>query len=179
MPTLAQHYDAVLLHFKNYPERLPFGQPEHEGLRKFVESGGGLIVAHFGCGAFQEWDGMVKTIGRVWNPEFRAHDKYGPFEVRIADAEHPITQGMDAFKTEDELYTCLDGAEPIRVLCDAVSNVDGKTYPMGLIPENGKGRVFLCTLGHDVNAFQSEGTRTLYRRAVAWAAGLEPLPAED
>ncbi len=169
---LLKHYDAVVLHFKNYADRLPLGEAVRNGLQRYLKDGNGLVVAHFGCGAFQEWNEFEQCIGRVWNPKFRAHDRYGPFEVRIVDGNHPITRGLKNFKTEDELYTCLDGTTPIRALCDAVSNKDGKVYPMGLVLEGGPGRVFNCTLGHDVNAFQSAGTRTLYRRAVAWAAGV-------
>lgn len=167
---LLDQYDALVLHFKDYAERLPLGEPVWSGLQRYVDSGGGVVVAHFGCGACQEWPGFVDVVGRVWDPELRGHDPYGPFDVRVVDDTHPVTKGLAAFKTEDELYTCLAGDTPIRVLCESTSVVDQKVYPMGFAVE-GK-RVFNTPLGHDVNAFQSEGARELYRRAVAWAAGL-------
>ncbi len=169
---LLSHYDAVLLHFKNYTERLPLGSEVWSGLEGYVQQGGGLVVAHFGCGAFQEWNGYVNVAGRVWNPAFRAHDPYGPFQVRVTEPNHPITQGLAAFETRDELYTCLDGAPAIQVLCEATSVVDQKPYPMGFVLRPGQGRVFHSTLGHDVAALKSPGTRDLYRRAALWAAGL-------
>jgi len=169
-----KHYDAVLLHFKDYADRLPLGERVRAGLDRFVSEGGGLIVAHFGCGAFQEWDGFVRVAGRVWDPALRPHDPYGPFDVRITDDGHPVTQGMEDFTTEDELYTCLVGETPVQVLCEATSKVDEQPYPMGFVLRVGEGRVFHCPLGHDVNALKSEGARKLYRRATAWAVGLEP-----
>lgn len=169
---LLKHYDAAMIHFKNYPERLKYGKEIWDGLRAYVDNGGGLLIAHFGCGAFQEWDQFVQVIGRVWNPTFRAHDPYGPFDVRIADPQHPITQGMAPFATTDELYTCLDGAPPIRILCEATSKIDQKPYPMGFVLQPESKRVFHCTLGHDVQALRSEGSRLLYRRAALWAAGI-------
>jgi len=168
---LLDHYDAVLLHFKNYAERVPLGQAVGAGLERFVASGKGLVIAHFGCGAFQEWDGFVNVAGRVWNPEKRAHDPYGPFLVQMTAQSHPITRDMESFQVEDELYTCLDGATPIQVLCQATSKVDQEDYAVGFTTPAGEGRVFHCTLGHDVNALQSEGARQLYRRAAIWAAG--------
>ena len=171
---LLKHYDAVLIHFKNYSERLPLGEPVWRGLAAYMEQGGGLLIAHFGCGAFQEWDGFVQWAGRVWNPAMRAHDPYGPFEVRIADATHPITSGMETFPTQDELYTCLDGTPAIHVICDAVSKVDKEPHPMAFVVDGVPGGAFHCTLGHDVPALEAEGTRALYRRAAAWAAGLAP-----
>lgn len=170
---LLEHYDGVMIHFKNYHQRLPLGREVWDGLRNYVEQGGGLIVAHFGCGAFQEWDGYVQVAGRVWNPAARAHDPYGPFEVHVVDAAHPITREMNDFNTQDELYTCLDGAPKIQILCEATSKVDGKPYPMGFVHGPGKGRVFHCPLGHDVNALSAEGPRELYRRGARWIMGLD------
>jgi hypothetical protein len=38
----------------------------------------------------------------------------------------------------------------------------------------GKGRVFLCVLGHDVKALSFKDVQELYRRGTAWSAGLAP-----
>lgn len=170
-PLLA-HYDAAVLHFKNCSERLAFGPEVWTGLDRYIASGHGLVIAHFGCGAFQEWSDYVKVAGRIWNPEKRAHDPYGKFQVRVVDAAHAVTNGMADFDTEDELYTCLDGSAPIHVLCEATSKVDQEPYPMAFVVGDLAGRVLHCPLGHDVNAFRAPGTRELYRRATAWAAGL-------
>jgi len=170
---LLKHYDGVMIHFKNYSQRLPLGKEVWDGLRAYTEQGGGLIVAHFGCGALQEWDGYVQVAGRIWNPAARAHDPYGPFDVHIVDTVHPITRTMKDFSAQDELYTCLDGAPKIQVLCEAISKVDQKPYPMGFAYGPGKGRVFHCPLGHDVNALSAEGPRELYRRGARWILGLD------
>lgn len=169
---LLDHYDAAVLHFKNYSERLVFGPEIWSGLDRYIASGHGLVIAHFGCGAFQEWSDYVKVAGRIWNPEKRAHDPYGKFQVRVVDAAHAVTNGMADFDTEDELYTCLDGSTPIHVLCEATSKVDQEPYPMAFVVGDLAGRVLHCPLGHDVNALRAPGTRDLYRRATAWAAGL-------
>lgn len=170
---LINHYDTTVFHFKNYEERLPLSEACLAGLAAYVASGKGLVIAHFGCGAFQDHPEFAAVAGRIWNPAFRAHDPRGAFNVHIKNPDHPITQGLEAFETTDELYTCLDGNTPITVLCDAVSVVDNKTYPMAFIVEETGGRVFHSVLGHDPVAFESAGVRDLYRRATAWAAGLE------
>ena len=170
---LLNHYDAVVLHFKNYAERLPLGKECLDGLAAYAASGKGLVVVHFGCGAFQEYKEFVNVAGRVWNPAFRPHDPRGAFTVHVTDEKHAITQNISDFETTDELYTCLDGNTPITVLCDAVSSVDGKAYPMAFVVEGTGGRVFHSVLGHDPVAFQSAGVRSLYRQATAWASGLE------
>ena len=117
--------------------------------------------------------------GRAWNPKLRGHDPFGKFQVKIVDAEHPVARGMKAFATTDELYTCLDGDAKIRVLAEATSKVDGKRYPMAFTLTYGRGRVFHCVLGHDAPSLEFPEVGALYRRATAWAAGLEPEPAEQ
>jgi type 1 glutamine amidotransferase len=171
-------YDVVVAHFKNYDPEIP-GRAGHDNLAKFVEQGGGLVVVHFACGAFQEFrDDFVKLVGRVWNPEFRGHDRYGEFAVEPTAADHPITHGLGAFKTTDELYTCLDGDTPITVLARARSVVDKKYYPMAFVLDYGKGRVFHTPLGHDVAALGNASTAELLRRGTAWASGLEVQPGK-
>ncbi len=174
-------YAAVVVHFKNYDPAIP-GRAAFDRLRDFVHDGGGLVLVHFACGAFEEFrDDYEDLVGRVWfgatPPAGRAqHDPHGPFTVNLTDVDHPVTKGLTSFSTTDELYTCLEGDAPIQVLAEAVSARDGATYPMAFVTEVGKGRVFHCVLGHDVAALTNEPVARLYCRAAAWAAGLEPAP---
>jgi type 1 glutamine amidotransferase len=165
--------DVIVMHFKNYDPAVP-GPEGQQNLERFVRDGGGLVLVHFACGAFQEWPEFVKIAGRVWNPKMRGHDPHGTFRVEIADPNHPITRGLEPFEITDELYTCLDGQTPIQVLATAVSKVDQKVYSMGFVLQYGKGRVFQSPLGHDTGALSAEGAGELFRRGTAWAAGLEP-----
>lgn len=169
------NYSTVVLHFQNWQTAGP-GLAARQRLSRFVEAGGGLISLHFACGAWQgEWPGFVDILGRVYDPKLPPHDPYGKFHVRIVDSEHPLTRGMASFDTTDELYTCLTGDRPIHVLASATSILDKKDYPMAFVREYGKGRVFLTTLGHDVNAITNSSVPELIRRAAAWTARLEPV----
>lgn len=166
-------YRAVVLHFKNYDPNVPSDEARRR-LERYVRGGGGLVLVHFACGAFQEWPGFVELAGRVWNPKLRGHDPYGVFRVEIAAPDHPIMRGLKPFDIRDELYTCLDGDVPITVLATARSKIDGKDYPMAFVLKVGEGRAFHCVLGHDTEALGNAGAGALMRRGTAWAAGLEP-----
>ena len=174
-------YDVVMLHFQNRDQPGP-GQHARENLRRFVESGKGLVLVHFACGAwFNEWPEFEKLAGRVWfgpNPPAgrRQHDPHGPFRVEFTNRDQLIVRGIADFDTTDELYTCLVGDYPIEVLAQAKSKVDGKSYPMAFISHYGKGRTFHCTLGNDVKALSVPEVQELYRRGCAWAAGLAAIP---
>jgi type 1 glutamine amidotransferase len=165
---LAARYDVVVLHYCNWESPSP-SRACLEGLAGFVRGGGGLVVLHFACGAFPDWPEYVNLVGRVWDRE-KTHDPYGPFRVNVADADHPITRGMEAFDTTDELYFCLTGAPKIDVLLTARSKVTKKDEPMGFVLRYGKGRVFHTPLGHDVKSFSAPGVVQLLQRATEWAA---------
>lgn len=170
------NYAAVVLHFQNWQVPGP-GPAARANLKRFVERGGGLVLTHFACGAwYGEWPEFKDLAGRAWfGPDGgRQHDPHGTFTVTISDPAHPVTAGLKDFATTDELYTCLAGDAPIRVLAVARSKVDGKDYPMAFVREYGQGRVFHSPLGHDAVAFRSEAVGALLRRGTAWAAGLAP-----
>lgn len=166
-------FAAIVMHFKNYDPAVP-GPEGQENLARFVRQGGGAVLVHFACGAFQEWPEFVQLAGRVWDPKLRGHDPHGAFRVDMVDSNHPITRGFPAFEVTDELYTCLAGDPPVTLLATAVSKVDQKTYPMAFVLSYGQGRVFHSPLGHDVKAFSTPAVGELFRRATAWAAGLSP-----
>ena len=170
-------YDAVVLHFMDWEQPDP-GPAARANLNSFVETGKGLVIVHFACGAFQAWPEFRDLAGRVWDPNLRGHDPFGPFRVEIAPTDHPVTRGLTAFETTDELYTCLTGDRPIEILATARSSVDDKDYPMAFAFSYGQGRVFHSPLGHDVGAIRNPAVGELFRRGCAWAAGLPPIPEE-
>ena len=170
-PSIHQ-YDAIVMHWMNWKVPAP-GLEARENFRKYVASGKGVVLIHFACGAWQDWPEFREVVGRAWDPKLRAHDPRGKFQVVPTDVRHPITEGMKPFEADDELYTCLAGDRPVQVLAQARSKVDGKQYPMALVYQYGKGRVYQCLLGHDAKALRQPGVDKLLRRGCAWAAELK------
>jgi type 1 glutamine amidotransferase len=166
-------YDVIVLHFMDWEVPDP-GPKARANLERAVRGGKGLVLVHFACGAFQQWPEFVELAGRVWDPKLRGHDRHGKFTVKITDAQHPAMKGMKDFETTDELYTCLAGETPIKVLATARSKVDNKDYPMAFVLNHGEGRVLHSVLGHDVQALANPDVGRLFRNGCAWAAGLEP-----
>jgi type 1 glutamine amidotransferase len=111
-------YDTIVLHFMDWEVPDP-GPEARANLKRVVKNGTGLVLVHFACGAFQEWPEFVELAGRVWDPKLRGHDPHGKFKVQITDSEHPAMKGLSEFETVDELYTCLTGKTPIKILAMA------------------------------------------------------------
>jgi hypothetical protein len=91
--------------------------------------------------------------------------------------EHPITKGISEFKHgRDELYqnSLITPGSEVLATAYSVKEVDpkntGKHEPILWVSSFGKGRVVNNALGHDVEAMQSAGFKTLMIRGVEWAA---------
>jgi type 1 glutamine amidotransferase len=100
-------YRAVFLHFMNWEKPDP-NDAAKENLRGFVERGGGMVMIHFACGAFQGWPEFRNLAGRVYD-RTHTHDPCGPFAVEVTNTNHAITRGLASFGVDDELYICLTG----------------------------------------------------------------------
>ena len=79
--------------------------------------------------------------------------------------------GLEKFTADDELYSKLQGEDPIHVLLDAHSDYSGRREPVAWTRAYGKGRVFVTILGHDLKSRDVPAFKTLLRQGTAWAAG--------
>lgn len=174
---LQGNYDVVFLNFNNWKQPDP-GKEAQENLQTFVAGGGGLVLMHFACGAFLQWDEFKHMAGMVWDQK-NAHDPRGKFTVKLVNTSHPVTRGMETYETDDELYNCLTGNKPIELLATARSLMTHNEHPMAFTLTYYSGKVFHTTLGHDARAVQVPGTARLLRNGVAWAAGKTPMSSAN
>jgi type 1 glutamine amidotransferase len=178
-------YDLIVQNYVNW-ERAAISELARKNLLRYLEAGRGLAVIHFANGAFHpslpnakdaDWPEYRKIVRRVWDhgKGLSGHDKYGPFQVKIA-GKHPITDGMSDFETVDELYYRQQGMEPADVLVTAKSKDTGNDEPLAWAYQHGKARVFQTVLGHAAESIRRDGPATLIRRGAAWASGRELKP---
>ncbi len=162
-------YDLVFLHM--YNQTAPtLSDVAKENLVSFVKSGHGFVVSHLSSASFKEWGEFAKLCGRHWVMGKSGHGPRSVFKARIANKEHPITQGLSDFEADDELYAKMEGEAPITVLVDADSDWSKKVEPLAFVFEYGQGRVFHETFGHDGKALQNPSVQKLIQRGCEWAA---------
>src|SRR5262249_43032221 len=127
-----------------------------------------------------------KVIAGGWRKQGH-HGKMHEFIVTVRK-EHPITEGISAFKHgRDELYQNSVIVPGSTVLVTAYSDKKkdakntGNDEPMVWVAMYGKGRVCNNVLGHDVEAMRSPGLAALFGRGVEWAGAGQvstPVPAD-
>jgi uncharacterized protein len=162
-------YDLVFLHL--YNAKTPtLSAGAKENLVSFVKDGKGLVISHLSSASFKEWEEFRKLCGRYWVMGKSGHGPRSVFKVRIANKNHPITQGLSDFEADDELYAKLQGDEPITVLVEADSEWSKQTEALAFTVEYGKGRVFHETFGHDGKAVLNPAVQKLIQRGSEWAA---------
>lgn len=156
-----------------------------EAKRNFVEmirGGTGVCILHASNNSFVGWKEYEEICALVWG-EGTSHGSYHKFDVKITDAEHPITKGLPPVLSNhpDELYHKLVHMHhmPYHAIATAFSSPEsrgtGKDEPVLLVKTYGKGRVFHCILGHVwpgavMDTFENKDFQRVLLRGCEWAA---------
>jgi type 1 glutamine amidotransferase len=137
------------------------GEAARAGLHRHLAAGRALLVLHVSATAFPDWPDWEAILGGRWVEGTTFHPERGTVRVRI-DQGSPIVDGLRDFETEDEAYTALGVHDGVTVL--AHHDLDGVAHPLGWVHRFGDAPVGYLALGHDVRAYDAEGTRDLVRR---------------
>lgn len=174
----SESYDFLILNYCNWEDPEGLSEPAKKGLINFLEQGGGLLVLHFANGAFHhslqnagdsDWPEYRNIVHQVWDHTAgSAHDDYGDFDVIISEKNHFITEGIENFITEDELYFNLISENEFPSLYSAFSVKSGKEEPLAWAYTYKNARVFQSLLGHSLNSYSSEEYKEILRRSAIW-----------
>lgn len=166
--SLAKDFDLILM--TRYTQKGTLSDKGKENLLNFVKSGKGFALTHLASASFKEWNEFRKMVGRYWVMGSSGHGPRNVFTNSIVAKDNPITKGLKNFETDDELYSKLQGDEPINVLVTADSDWSKKTEPLLFTLNYGQGRVFHSAYGHDGKAILNPTVSTLLVRGCEWAA---------
>jgi uncharacterized protein len=167
--TALKAYDVIV--FTIYSQKVPvIPDQAQNNLLNFVKDGKGFYVQHMASASFPKWEEFGKLCGRKWVMGTSGHGARSVFEAKVVDKENPITKGIENFKTDDELYSKLQGDGEIKVLVEAYSEWSQKTEPLVFTLDYGKGRTFYNAFGHDRKALMTPEVQKIIVRGVEWAA---------
>ncbi len=182
-PANLAQYDVLLI----YANAEKIEPDQEKALVEYVENGGGLAPIHCASYCFLNSPKYIALVGA----QFKSHGT-GEFDTKVVDADHPITRGLEAFRTWDETYVHVKHNEVDRHLLQ-VRDEKGRDEPWTWTRTQGKGRVFYTAYGHDHRTWGHPGFHDLIERGIRWAAakgdvfdsrprvaaGVKPLESEE
>jgi type 1 glutamine amidotransferase len=139
-------------------------------IESHLARGGGLLALHTALICFDDWPRWKEILSGVWQWGRSSHPPYGEVQVKFDGVDHPLVQGLNAFKLRDEAYGDLDLNADIRPLMWARAAA-GDWQPALWARRMGGGRVVVDALGHDAGAFDHAVHRRVVARAALWALG--------
>lgn len=175
-------YDAVL--FLNVTGNIFETVESQQALLDFVRRGGGVAGIHSAtdaCYDWPEWGAMFGGWfdGHPWN--WNAH-----VTVWIEEPGHPLNAafgGASSFAIQDEIYQLkgpdfrashrvLASLDPRRtdMTLPGIKRAD-RDFPITLIREYGRGRVFYCSLGHNAHVYWNPAVLGHYLAGLQWVMG--------
>ncbi len=169
-------YDVVVLY--NMTQKI---SPERQAnfVTLLKDKGIGLVALHHCQAAYGDWDEYRHIIGTKYPLKDQEIDgvkcKTATYKhdidltVNIADADHPITEGLKDFDIHDETYHGVWVAQDNHILLTTDHPTSDKT--IGWTRQYGKARVCFLQGGHDGKAYANPSFRTLVVRAIRWTAG--------
>ena len=145
-------------------------------LRQYQDKGGGFVLVH---SATWTRPPFAKQVGELTSCGGFTKYRHGPVNLKIVDRTHPICLGLpEEIAFVDESYwpplpKMDDGARHILATSDervSEDSTDVEAQPMFWTYERGKGRVFVCLLGHYTWTFDDPYLRLLLLRGTVWSA---------
>src|SRR5690606_4016561 len=88
-PREVARYRAFVLDY-NGPR---WGPTAEKAFLDAVSGGTGVTVVHAANNAFPGWVEYERLIALAWGPG-TGHGQFHPFDVKITDRDHPVTNGM-------------------------------------------------------------------------------------
>lgn len=179
-------------------------------LRAWLEAGGRWFALHGTNSVIEFVSGKPLKIRtpdtapafmRLLGSQFQGHPPICDFDVLPADDDHALIDGIEAFRTNDEIYLCkMIGKPRVLLYCDydePISAFEGTDWqanerqPVMYLNDHDEGAVLYLTLGHCRGHYDMRPLADYYptvercswdtpeyyellRRGIAWALGDEP-----
>jgi type 1 glutamine amidotransferase len=143
-------------------------------LRKFVESGKGVVVLHHALLNYQDWSWWCdEVVGGSYRLKREGNTPSSTVknEQQIPvtpEAPHPVTSGLGRFLVVDETYKGMRFSPQITPLLTTDNPHSDRV--VAWIGPNPKLRVVSIQLGHGSSIFSHPSYRALVHNAILWSA---------
>lgn len=158
-PERRNQFGTIIL----YTQERILTDSQQKGLEEYIEKGNGFLPLH---SANVINDPQNEKLIEIIGSKFDHHNPFHRFEVEIIE-DHPVTEDIENFEIDDELYISEMVNESDQVLAQAED--ERKKHPMVYIKKRGKGKICYLALGHDGRAWNHPQFQKLLYQAVLWA----------
>lgn len=175
-PGLEKKYDVVLAYDMCTHDISPEQAADFIALLK--QGGIGYFGLHHTLSGHRKWEEYTDVLGGKYFFEKQTRDgkDQGPssyyhdqdLKIEVADREHPITKGLEAFDIHDETYKDFYVSPKVRVLLTTDHPKNNREIAWTHV--YGKTPVFYFMLGHDHLAYENPGFREIIARGIRWLA---------
>lgn len=160
-------YDVLL--FFNFNQETPgsSGSAADEATKAALDTLGdseqGIFILHHALLAYPDWPPWARLVG-LQAPSWRVH-----MDIRVANPNHPITEGLNDWTMLDETYVVgePDADSEILLCTDDPKSMRSIAWTR----RYKKARVFCFQSGHDCNAYENPNFRLVVSRGIQWVAG--------
>jgi uncharacterized protein len=172
-----KNFDVVLF----FTTGNPLTKEELADLREWVKNGGALTGTH--CATDTQYSDTV--YGDLIGAYFKTHPPgLQKIKVKVEDPKHPAAAGFeDGMEYQDEMYIFKDAPytrEKLHIILSIqadtfkidpkIARADGD-YAISWCREEGKGKVFYTSFGHDPKVWKDEKFQKHLIGGLKWATG--------
>lgn len=159
--------------YRPYRARWAYRMPLSTGARLtgFVKAGGALLGMHTASICFDDWPEWGDVLGGTWQWGESHHPPPARVRATPTRKRHALTQGVNPFDVEDEVYHGLKLEADIEPLVVAECAGGEGPQPVVWARACGKGRVVYDALGHDAASINQPDHRRLLQNAARWLLG--------
>jgi type 1 glutamine amidotransferase len=168
------------------PEFGTMTKAEEDGLLKLIANGCGIAGWHGHMGdAFRDRPTYHFLIGGQfvahppgWPDNLQPSEDYVDYDITITKPTDPIVKGIKSFRLKSEQYYMLVDPSNDVLATTTFSGehlwwIEGSTIPVIWKRYWDQGRVFYCSIGHELDDLKVPQVTEIMRRGFNWAAKRE------
>ncbi len=158
-------------------------KPQEDGLLHLIGNGCGIAGWHGHMGdAFRDRPTYHFLIGGQfvahppgWPDNPQPADDYVDYDVTICKPDDPVVQGIKSFRiTSEQYYMLIDPSNEVLATTTFSGEhlwwIEGTVIPVVWKRRWNKGRVFYCSIGHELDDLKHPQVTEIMRRGMIWAA---------
>jgi type 1 glutamine amidotransferase len=169
-PKFGEGYDAIIYDLCYATDSKPIDPRLYDKIFEVTKSGKPAILIHCAMHCFRPAADWAHFAGMRTNH----HEQFGPFDVKPADPNNPITKGWpEDWKTSGDEQYVTEETYPDTVKLLICTGVHEKAkHPENVVAWEhmyGQGRVFGTTLGHDMHTTADPHYLRMLANGLLWA----------